>query len=168
MSDPVRACRPPAPRPPHPASKRILNRALAVLGAIDQMLERFARERYDPDLGVRHDRLMRIRRLLRTAEGATARHCGPGWRRRWPMEARVTYGEARVELLMATEALIATIAAADRARPHRPRRKLSPHPGSHGIVLDIRHQDGGRDERPVAERKPEGSPSGGPRDWTTG
>lgn len=168
MPDPLRHTRPPAPRPPHPASKRILNRIFALLGAIDAVLERFERERRHPELGVRGDKLVRIRRLLRTAEGATARHCGPGWRQRWPQGAHVTYREARVALLMATDALISTIAASDGARPHRPRRKLSSHPGGRGIVPDIRHQDGGRDERPVAERKPEGSPSGGPRDWTTG
>ena len=168
MSEPVRHRRPPAPRPPHPASRRILNRAAAVLGAIDRMLDEFKRRRRVPVLHVPTPQLSRIRRLLRTAEGATARHTGPAWLRRWAPGARVTYHQARVELMMAMDALIATIAAADRARPHRPRRKLSPHPREHGIVPDIRHQDGGRDERPVAERKPGGSPPGGSRDWTTG
>lgn len=168
MSAPVRHRRSPAPRPPHPASPRVLNRAAAVLGAIERLLDDFKTTRRVPDLHVPTPRLGRIRRLLRTAEGATARHTGPAWLRRWAPGARVTYREARVELAMATEALIATIAASDRARPRRARSKLSPHLEGHGIVPDIRHQDGGRDERLVAERKPGGSPSGGPRDWTTG
>ena len=168
MPDATRHRRPARPRPLHPVSPRVVNRVAAVLGAIQQHLTKFERERRLATLSLPDPLRGTLEALLDTAEHATSRHAGPGWRRRWAEDQRVSRREARIELQMAELALVATLAAAERARVPGPRRNLSPHRRTRGILPDIRHSDGGRDERPVAERKLGGSPPGGPRAWTTG